>query len=92
MLTENCRPIELAAVEVDMLAESEPTPPQGGSLVMGNQSGVSVVGIRGDSVVIGTTQPGLDDRPHVMARLQEECPDCPGVDVLVQDEAHLGNR
>jgi hypothetical protein len=59
---------------------------------MGDKDGVAVGGVGSHSVVVCTTEARINDCPTVMSQASVIGPDRLGVDVLVEDEAHLGNR
>lgn len=75
-----------------MSAERELATPAGRVRVVGDQNGVAIVGVGRDRVIVCATKARIDNAPTFMSALAEKRTDRLGVDVFIQDEAHLRDR
>ena len=60
--------------------------------IVSHQNGVAIVGVGGDRIVVCPAKARFDHTPAFMSTLPKELTDRLGVNVFIQDEAHLRDR
>lgn len=84
--------LELVAPQEQVAPEGEFAATTRGLGIMRDQDRISIVGVSGHGIVVGTAKSSFDNRPAVVSLVAKDRSDSPSVDILVKDEAHLRNR